>query len=110
MACIRKRKYKNGFRYFLDYYDNMGIRQREVMVSGTSKKKARERLREIEDQLEKGLYVPNKKIPTFKKTAENWLEFKKPNLRASTFYCYEGHTKTTSKTLTHSKSTESPQR
>jgi integrase len=55
--------------------------------------KANEQLREIEDQLAKGNYIPDKKIPIFSKVAENWLEHKKPNLRDSTWSVYEGHTK-----------------
>jgi len=61
------------------------------MPKGTTKKKATEKLREVEDQLRRGIYLPDKKIPTFKQVAKDWVEFKKPNLRDSTWSVYEGH-------------------
>jgi integrase len=63
------------------------------MPKGTTKKKATEKLREVEDQLRRGIYLPDKKIPTFKQVAKDWVEFKKPNLRHSTWSVYEGHTR-----------------
>ncbi len=93
MACVKKRKYKNGFRYVLDFYDNDSKRQRITLKEGTSKKKARDKLREIEDQLSKGLYMPERDIPTFNKVAKDWLEYKKPNVRESTWSVYEAHTR-----------------
>jgi len=89
MACIAKRRE----RYVIDFYDNQGKRNRQTLKKGITKKKAKEKLREIEDQLAKGLYIPETKIPTFKQVAEDWLNHKKPNLRASTWSVYEGHTK-----------------
>lgn len=89
MACVTKRR----GRYVIDYYDNEGRRQRQTLKKGTTKKKANEKLREIEDQLAKGNYIPDKKIPIFSKVAEDWLEHKKPNLRESTWSVYAGHTK-----------------
>ena len=80
MACIAKRR----GRYVIDFYDNQGKRHRQTLKEGITKKKAKEKLREIEDQLVRGLYIPETKIPTFKKVAEDWLIHKKPNLRAST--------------------------
>jgi hypothetical protein len=68
MACIAKRR----GRYVLDYYDNQGKRKRQTLKKGTTKKKAKEKLREIEEQLSKGLYIPETEIPTFKKVAEDW--------------------------------------
>ena len=88
MACITKRR----DRYVIDFYDNQGKRLRQTLKKGTTKKKAREKLREIEDQLAKGIYIPDNKIPAFSKVAQDWLEYKKPNLRISTWSCYEGHT------------------
>jgi integrase len=88
MACIAKRR----GRYVIDFYDNQGKRQRMTLKKGTTKKKAKEKLREIEDQIAKGLYIPDKKIPTFAKVAEDWLKHKKPNLRDSTWSVYDGHT------------------
>jgi len=49
------------------------------MPKGTTKKKATEKLREVEDQLRRGIYLPDKKIPTFKQVAKDWVEFKKSN-------------------------------
>ena len=89
MAKVAKR---NG-RYVLDFYDNQGKRQRQTLKIGTTKKSAREALRDIEDQLDKGVYLPNAKMPLFSKVAKDWLEYKKPNLRISTWSVYEGHTK-----------------
>lgn len=79
MAKVAKRR----GRYVLDYYDNQGKRQRKTLRKGTTLKKAKERLREIEDQLEKGTYIPIEKIPTFSEVAKDWLKYKKPNLRSS---------------------------
>lgn len=93
MACVKKHKYKNGFRYVLDFYDNDSKRQRITLKEGTSKKAARDKLREIEDQLSRGLYMPERDIPTFNNVAKDWLEYKKPNLRASTWSVYEAHTR-----------------
>lgn len=63
------------------------------MPKGTTKKKATEKLREVEDQLRRGIYLPDKKIPNFKQVAKDWIEHKKPNLRHSTWSVYEGHTR-----------------
>lgn len=87
MAKVAKRRN----RYVLDYYDLEGKRVRETLPAGTTKKQAKEKLREIEDQLAKGNYIPEKKIPLFKHVAKEWLEYKKLNLRASTYSVYEGH-------------------
>jgi len=61
------------------------------MPKGTTKKKATEKLREVEDQLRRGIYLPDQKVPTFKQVAENWLEYKKLNIRNSTWRKYEGY-------------------
>ncbi|MBU4185433.1 MAG: site-specific integrase [Proteobacteria bacterium] len=89
MACIAKRR----DRYVIDFYDNQGKRQRQTLKKGTSKKAAKEKMREIEDQLSKGSYLPEKKIPTFEEVAKDYLEYKKLNLRASTWATLEGHTR-----------------
>ena len=89
MAKVAKRR----GRYVLDYYDHQGKRRRKTLKKGTTLKEAKEKLREIEDQIARGLYVPDKRVPTFKETAEQWLEDKMPNLRASTWCVYGGHTK-----------------
>ncbi|MDH3955596.1 MAG: site-specific integrase [Desulfobacteraceae bacterium] len=89
MACIAKRRE----RYVIDFYDTYGKRRWITMPKGTTKKKAMEKLREIEDQLRRGIYLPDKKIPNFKQVAKDWIEHKKPNLRHSTWSVYEGHTR-----------------
>ena len=89
MACIAKRRN----RYVIDFYDNQGKRKRQTLKKGITKKAAKNKLREIEDQLAKGIYIPDKKIPIFSEVAKEWIEYKKPNLRASTWSVYEGHTK-----------------
>jgi integrase len=89
MAKVAKRR----GRYIIDFYDTYGKRRWITMPKGTTKKKATEKLREIEDQLRRGIYLPDKKIPNFKKIAKDWIEFKKPNLRYSTWSVYEGHTR-----------------
>jgi integrase len=86
MACVVKRRH----RYVLDYYDSEGKRQRETLPKGTSKEKAKERMREIEDQLAKGNYIPDKKIPPFETVGNDWLKYKKLNLRHTTWSTYEG--------------------
>jgi hypothetical protein len=89
MACIAKRR----GRYVIDFYDTYGKRRWITMPKGTTKKKATEKLREIEDQLRRGVYLPEKRMPLFKKVAEDWLEYKKPNIRNSTWRKYEGYIK-----------------
>jgi len=89
MACIAKRRN----RYVIDFYDNHGKRRWKTLPKDTTKKKTREAMRDIEDQLARGIYLPDKKVPTFSKVAEDWLNYKKPNLRESTWSVYEGHTK-----------------
>ena len=61
MACIAKRR----GQYVIDFNDNQGKRNRQTLKKGTTKKKAKEKLREIEDQLAKGLYIPEMKLPLF---------------------------------------------
>ena len=87
MATVSKRR----GRYVLDFYDNEGKRQRMTMKKGTTLKGAKEKLREIEEQISRGLYMPEKRIPTFDKAAQQWLEYKRPNIRPSTWDMYKGH-------------------
>jgi integrase len=89
MACIAKRRE----RYVIDFYDNTGKRRWKTLPQGATKKTARKVLREIEDQLEKGFYIPSQHIPTFEEASKDWLKYKKPNIRASTYSVYEGHTR-----------------
>ncbi|MCF8070272.1 MAG: site-specific integrase [Desulfobacterales bacterium] len=89
MACVTKRR----GRYILDFYDNQGERRWITMPEEATKAQAKDKLREIENELAKGVYLPDKRIPTFKKVAKAWVEYKKPNLRESTWSVYKGHTK-----------------
>jgi integrase len=89
MACIAKRRN----RYIIDFYDNQGKRRWKTLPKGTTKKKAKESMREIEDQIARGIYLPDKRIPLFKEVAKEWIEYKRPNLRQSTWSVYEGHTR-----------------
>ena len=87
MACITKRRR----RYVIDFYDHQGKRKRITLKEGTTKKKARDKLREIENNLSRGTYIPEKKIPTFSEVAKHWLEHKKLHIRDSTWASYNGH-------------------
>lgn len=89
MACVTKRR----GRYVIDFYDSQGNRKRKTLKAGTTKAKARDILRDIEIQLAKGLYLPEERIPLFSEVAKDWLEFKKLNIRKSTWFCLEGHTR-----------------
>ena len=89
MACITKRRN----RYVIDFYDNQGKRKRKTLKAGTTRGRARELLRDIEDKLAKGLYLPEKRIPLFSEVAKDWLKSKKPNIRHSTYKQYKGHLK-----------------
>ena len=89
MACVTKRK----GRWVVDFYDQHGKRRLKVMPKGSTKKKATEKLREIEDQVGKGVYRPDPEIPLFKKVAKDWLEQKKPNVRHTTWEMYGSHLK-----------------
>ena len=89
MACITK---KRG-RMIIDFYDQNGRRRLKTLPEGTTKTKARKALREIEDYVDRGTYLPREGIPTFEKVAGSWLEYKKPNIRPSTHEQYQGHVK-----------------
>lgn len=89
MACVVKRR----DRYVIDFYDCQGKRQRKTLPKGTTKTAARDVLRDIEDQVSKGIYLPEKKMPTFDEVVKDFLEYKKLNLRESTWSVYEGHTR-----------------
>ena len=58
---------------------------------GSTKAEAKEMLRELEDKVRKGIFLPIKKNPTFEKVAGDWLTHKKANLRETTWEVYEGH-------------------
>ena len=75
----------------LDFYDQNGKRRWKTMPKGSTKKQAREQLREIEAQIDRGNYLPDKRIPKFKQVAEDWREFNRPNIRPGTLEMYRGH-------------------
>lgn len=87
MACITKRR----GRWVIDFYDQTGVRRWKTLKEDVTKKEAKEELRAIEDDVSKGLYLPNKKVPLFAKVAQDWLEYKKPNVRSTTWDTFDGH-------------------
>ena len=87
MACITKRR----DRWVIDFYDQYGKRRWKTLPEGTTKKKARDELRAVEDQVAKRTYLPGKKIPLFSGVAQDWLEYKKPNLRETSWEVCQGH-------------------
>jgi integrase len=87
MAKVCKRRN----RWILDFYDQHGERQRITMPKGATKKEADEELDNYKDQVRKGIYVPDKKVPLFSEVAREWIDYKKPNLRETTWEVYEGH-------------------
>lgn len=84
MACVTKR---NG-RYVIDCYDQYGQRYRKTLPKGTTKEEARGLLQEIEKKINRRTFLHEKKVPTFGEVAAEWLEYKKPNLRATTWNMY----------------------
>lgn len=87
MACIRKRR----GRWVIDFYDQQGVRRWRTMPKGANKDLAEKELRAIEDQVERGNYLPVVKLPLFLEVAQEWLEHKKLKLRETTWEVYEGH-------------------
>lgn len=89
MACVTQKK--GG--WIVDFYDLDRKRRAQFLPKGATKKQAKKLLREIEVQLEKDIFLPKHQTPSFEEVAEKWLEYKKPNLRTSTWSVYEGHTR-----------------
>jgi len=87
MACITKRR----GRWVIDFYDHHGKRRWKTLPKGTTKAKAREQLRAIEDLVTRRIYLPSKKIPLFCEIARDWLAYKKPKLRETTWEVCGGH-------------------
>jgi integrase len=81
MACIVKRR----DRWVIDAYDQHGKRYRKTLPAGTTKGKAKEILREIEEKIERRTFLHEKKTPTFQEVAKQFLEYKKPFLRVTTW-------------------------
>lgn len=84
MACITKRR----GRYVIDCYDQNGKRYRKSLPNGTTKQKAREILRDIEEKVSRRTFLHDKKVLTFAGVAKLWLEYKKSNLRETTWEMY----------------------
>jgi len=89
MACVTKKK----GRWCVDFYDQHGKRRLKMLPKDATKGQARKLLREIEDQVDKRIFLPTKNIPVFSEVATDWLEYKKPNVRASTWDGYQTHLK-----------------
>lgn len=87
MACITKRR----GRYVIDFYDQHGIRRWKTLKKDITKAEAKEQLRNIEDMVQRGVFMPLGNTPTFKKVAEAWLDYKKSFLRETTYEVYEIH-------------------
>ncbi|UCF84689.1 MAG: site-specific integrase [Desulfobacteraceae bacterium] len=89
MACVTKKRGK----LVIDFYDQHGKRRLKTLPKGTTKTQARKVLREIEEQVDKRTFLPAKKIPLFSEVAKDWIAYKKPNLRETTWEVYQGHVK-----------------
>ena len=87
MACISKRRN----RWVIDFYDNQSKRPWKTLPEGTTKSEAKKVLRDIEDKIDKGIYIPLRNLPFFSEVADVWLKTKKPNIRHSTYKQYKGH-------------------
>lgn len=87
MAKVCKRR----GRWVLDFYDQHGRRRWITLPEGTTKGKAKEELRAIEDQVNKKMFVPNAKVLSFSEVAQEWIEHKKLKLRETSWEVYEGH-------------------
>lgn len=97
MACVTKKRYRDKETgrirqaLVIDFYDQHGKRRLKTLPEGTTKNDARKILHETLKEVEHGTYLPEKKIPTFKEVADQWLAYKKMNLREHTFESYVGH-------------------
>ena len=87
MACVRKRRN----RLVMDFYDPQGKRRWKTLPEGITKKQAKENLRTIEEQIARGNFLPAKKTPLFSQVAQEWLEYKRPNLRETSWETVESH-------------------
>jgi len=65
----------------------------KVLPKGATKAQANKLCAEIEDTVAKGIFIPTKEALAFKEVAENWIDQKKNNVRASTLAGYQGHLK-----------------
>ena len=99
MAKVAKRRE----RYVIDYYDHQGKRRWFTMPADATLKQAKDKLREIEDSIAMGVYLPAKQVPTFKEVAEAWLSHKRANVRGNTLTMYDGHVKNHFETVNASR-------
>ena len=99
MACITRKRN----RWAIDFYDQHGKRRLRVLKKGSTKKQARTLLREIEEQVGRGTWLPTKQIPSFSGVAQDWLKYKEPNIRQSTWRGYEIHVRHHFKEIEHLK-------
>lgn len=91
MACVVRRGKKGKERWVIDFYDQHGKRQRETLPKDiTNKTDARKELVERESRVGNRTFISQKKIPLFSKLAMDWLEYKKPNVRETTWEVMEG--------------------
>ncbi len=89
MACIRKRR----GRYVIDFYDQLGVRRWKTMPEGATREEAEEEWIEIRKSVKSKSYISEKKTPLFPKVAQDWLDYKKPKLRVTSWEVREGHLK-----------------
>jgi integrase len=89
MAKVAKRR----DRYVIDFYDHQGKRRWQTMPAGTTLKVAKDKLREIEAAVGRGVYIPPKDVSALQSIAKDWLELKRANVRGSTLQMYDGHLK-----------------
>jgi integrase len=89
MACVMR----IGKRWVVDYYDQQKKRHRLSMPKGSSKRKANQKLGEIEKKISQGVWIIPKDLPRFSEVADAWLTSKQSSIRHSTLEQYEGHLK-----------------
>jgi len=87
MACVTKRR----GRYVIDFYDQYGKRTRKTLRRGTTKEAARGMLRDIEEKVGRGVYVPDKQVKAFRELADKWIEYKQTRIRITTWNVCKGH-------------------
>lgn len=72
MACITKRR----GRWVIDFYDQHGKRRWVTLPEGTTKTRAKEELRAIEDQVNKKMLLPASRSFCFQRWPENGLHIR----------------------------------
>jgi integrase len=87
MACIVKRR----GRWVVDFRDHTGARRWKTLRKGLKKADAEEEMSNILEKVRDKTYLSNSKIPTFKKVAKDWLNYKKPKVRETYWEVLEVH-------------------